>query len=283
VLSTHSFLAPGFYENHGYTVADEFPGYPVGGSLNHRRSIARDISAAHERAAAPGSGRCASHASYCPPALVPVPTIVGHLGRASERGDGDARREFPVHQGGGPKLFKRSDLANPVMREFSAQCGTHILARSPGLPGAVLLKVGTFDDPSVYGGPQMVIFTIDKQTFHHVPEGVMTFERAPGWPPLRMRICPEHPDEQRGAVPATTRERGRLDPRMTSRIRTAIAVSALVVWLACDLSSHSGAAPGRCEEAGAQCQLPEGPLGVCERTTCATAATPPCFVCVPQH
>jgi hypothetical protein len=26
----------------------------------------------------------------------------------------------------------------------------------------------------------MVIFTIDKQTFHHVPEGVMAFERAPG-------------------------------------------------------------------------------------------------------
>jgi len=81
---------------------------------------------------------------------------------------------------GKPKLFKRSDLANPVTREFCALCGTHILARSPGLPGAVLLKVGTLDDPSVYGGPQLVIFTIDKQTFHHVPEGVVTFERAPG-------------------------------------------------------------------------------------------------------
>jgi hypothetical protein len=81
---------------------------------------------------------------------------------------------------GEPKLFKRSDLPNPVTREFCGVCGTHILGRSPGLPGAVLLKVGTFDDPSVYGGPQMVIFTIDKQTFHHVPEGVMTFERAPG-------------------------------------------------------------------------------------------------------
>jgi len=26
----------------------------------------------------------------------------------------------------------------------------------------------------------MVIFTIDKQGFHHVPEGVPTFERLPG-------------------------------------------------------------------------------------------------------
>jgi hypothetical protein len=81
---------------------------------------------------------------------------------------------------GSPKLFRRDDLSNPVTREFCAQCGTHILARSPGLAGAVLLKVGTFDDPSVFGGPQMVIFTIDKQSFHHVPEGVATFERVPG-------------------------------------------------------------------------------------------------------
>jgi hypothetical protein len=81
---------------------------------------------------------------------------------------------------GAPKLFTRSDLDKPVTREFCAQCGTHILARSPNLPGAVLLKVGTFDDPSVYAGPQMVIFTIDKQSFHHLPQGVPSFERTPG-------------------------------------------------------------------------------------------------------
>jgi hypothetical protein len=81
---------------------------------------------------------------------------------------------------GAPKLFRRSDLDKPVTREFCARCGTHILTRTPALPGAVLLKVGTLDDPSVFGGPQMVIFTIDKQSFHHVPPGVPTFERAPG-------------------------------------------------------------------------------------------------------
>jgi hypothetical protein len=81
---------------------------------------------------------------------------------------------------GAPKQFRRSDLANPVTREFCADCGTHLLARSPALPGAVLVKVGTFDDPSVYGSPQMVIYTIDKQSFHHLPEGVPTFERTPG-------------------------------------------------------------------------------------------------------
>ena len=81
---------------------------------------------------------------------------------------------------GSPKAFRRSDLPNPVTREFCAECGTHILAKSPAVPGALIMKVGTFDDPSVYGGPQMVIFTIDKQSFHHVPEGVPAFERVPG-------------------------------------------------------------------------------------------------------
>jgi hypothetical protein len=44
----------------------------------------------------------------------------------------------------------------------------------------VLLKVGAFDDPSAFGEPQMAIYTIDKQSFHHVPEGVAVFERTPG-------------------------------------------------------------------------------------------------------
>lgn len=81
---------------------------------------------------------------------------------------------------GTPKAFRRKDLENPVTREFCAECGTHILSRAPGLPGAVLIKVGTFDDPSLFGGPQMVIFTVDKQGFHHVPPGVPSFERTPG-------------------------------------------------------------------------------------------------------
>jgi hypothetical protein len=81
---------------------------------------------------------------------------------------------------GTAKQFRRKDLDDPVTREFCGECGTHILSRSPRVPGAVLLKVGTFDDPSLFGGPQMVIFTIDKQSFHHVPEGVPAFERTPG-------------------------------------------------------------------------------------------------------
>jgi hypothetical protein len=81
---------------------------------------------------------------------------------------------------GEPNGFARPDLPSPVLREFCGTCGTHILSRSPNLPSAVLLKVGTFDDPTVYGGPSVVIYTCDKQPFHLLPEGVPTFERLPG-------------------------------------------------------------------------------------------------------
>jgi hypothetical protein len=54
------------------------------------------------------------------------------------------------------------------------------LTKAPAMAGAMLIKVGTLDDPSVFGAPQMVINTVDKQSFHHVPEGVPTFERTPG-------------------------------------------------------------------------------------------------------
>lgn len=81
---------------------------------------------------------------------------------------------------GTPKTFKRKDLATPVSREFCGECGTQILARSPGLPGMVILKVGTLDDQGVFEGPQMAIFLVDRQPYHHVPEGVATFERTPG-------------------------------------------------------------------------------------------------------
>lgn len=81
---------------------------------------------------------------------------------------------------GAPKQFRRTDLPTPVTREFCGECGTHILAKSAGLPGAVLIKVGTFDDPTVFGRPDMVIFTIEKQSFHTIPEGIPAFERYPG-------------------------------------------------------------------------------------------------------
>ena len=81
---------------------------------------------------------------------------------------------------GAPKGFQRKDIPNAVTRELCPDCGTHLITRTPALPGVALVKVGTLDDPSVFGAPQMVIFTVDKQPFHHLPEGVPAFERTPG-------------------------------------------------------------------------------------------------------
>ena len=81
---------------------------------------------------------------------------------------------------GKAKEFSRSDLDNPVTREFCGECGTHILSRAPSLGGAALLKVGTLDDPSQFAGPQMAIFLCDKQSFHMVPEGIASFDKMPG-------------------------------------------------------------------------------------------------------
>ena len=81
---------------------------------------------------------------------------------------------------GSPKQFSRSDLESPATREFCAECGTHILAKAPRLPGVLFIKVGTLDDPKLFGEPQMAINLIDKQSFHHVPDGIPAFERFPG-------------------------------------------------------------------------------------------------------
>ena len=79
---------------------------------------------------------------------------------------------------GAPKQFTRGDLETPVTREFCSDCGTHMATRPPGRP-VIVVKVGTLDDPKLYGGPQMAIFTIDKQPFHQIPDGLPSFERMP--------------------------------------------------------------------------------------------------------
>ncbi len=81
---------------------------------------------------------------------------------------------------GEPKAFSRTDIDGAVTREFCPNCGTHILTRAPALPDAVILKVGSMDDPSLFGNPDIAIFTIDAQTFHQIPEGTAAFERVPG-------------------------------------------------------------------------------------------------------
>jgi hypothetical protein len=79
---------------------------------------------------------------------------------------------------GVPKAFARSDLEQPVTREFCETCGTHIASRRPSL-NAVILKVGTHDDPSLFGAPQMAIYAVDRQPFHIISQDLTVYERLP--------------------------------------------------------------------------------------------------------
>lgn len=79
---------------------------------------------------------------------------------------------------GEPGRFARSEDA--PTREFCKVCGVQIAARSPRAPDGVIVKVGALDDPGLFGGPSMVVWTEDKEPFHLVPDGVASFPRLPG-------------------------------------------------------------------------------------------------------
>ena len=80
---------------------------------------------------------------------------------------------------GEPSSFSRPDLANPVSRFFCRNCGTAIGTKAPGAPGAMVVKVGTLDDPSIFK-PSAAIFTKDSQHFHHIADDVPSFSEFPG-------------------------------------------------------------------------------------------------------
>jgi hypothetical protein len=80
---------------------------------------------------------------------------------------------------GEPKRFARRDLETPATREFCGECGTHITTRAPRNPSGVVLKVGTLDDPSLYGGPQSVLWCDEAEAYHQIPEGVRAFPKFP--------------------------------------------------------------------------------------------------------
>lgn len=81
---------------------------------------------------------------------------------------------------GEPKTFARSDLEQPVTRLFCADCGTHLATKRPHSDiDAMVLKIGTLDDPGQYEQAQMAIFTVDQQPFHIIPDGTPQFERLP--------------------------------------------------------------------------------------------------------
>ena len=80
---------------------------------------------------------------------------------------------------GSPKSFNKKDRHGSPTRHFCPTCGVHLTARSDLAPSAVLIKIGTLDDPSVFGGPQLVTWTSEMQKFHLLPPDVPAHAEFP--------------------------------------------------------------------------------------------------------
>jgi hypothetical protein len=70
-------------------------------------------------------------------------------------------------------------ISRPPSSESSAAVAVRIWWRRPALPETVLLKVGTLDQPEVFGQATIAVHTLDGQSFHKVAEGITAFERLP--------------------------------------------------------------------------------------------------------
>lgn len=81
---------------------------------------------------------------------------------------------------GEPRRFCHPGTSDAPTREFCGECGVHIAARSPKAPDGLIVKVGALDDPAAFEGPTLVVWTEEKQAFHHLPAGVPAFARVPG-------------------------------------------------------------------------------------------------------
>ena len=77
-----------------------------------------------------------------------------------------------------PKIYKRKNKNNAYSRLFCQNCGTAIGTLNPDKPDTIILKIGTFDDPSIFE-PKIAIFTSEKQKFHHIDDNVKSFLKRP--------------------------------------------------------------------------------------------------------
>ena len=71
---------------------------------------------------------------------------------------------------GAVKGFARDDIEHAVTREFCENCGTHLFTRAPGFAAGVIIKVGSLDDPSVFGKAESANYVCDAQPYHRLPD-----------------------------------------------------------------------------------------------------------------
>jgi hypothetical protein len=80
---------------------------------------------------------------------------------------------------GTAKSFNTEDRPGSPTRHFCEACGVQLTARSERAPGAVLIKVGTLDDPGLFEGPQLITWTSEMQKYHHLPPDVPAYPEFP--------------------------------------------------------------------------------------------------------
>lgn len=72
-------------------------------------------------------------------------------------------------------------------------------------------------------------------------------------------------------------------PRSWSPARRPLLAALLLALCTTACPGKKTSAPKPCRQAFEQCQLADGPLGVCQEVSCAEGQLAPCFNCVSQH
>ena len=60
---------------------------------------------------------------------------------------------------------------------FCPECGTHLFTRAPGWEVAVIIKLGTLDDLSLYGRADSANYICDAQPYHRLPDDMPKFQK----------------------------------------------------------------------------------------------------------
>lgn len=93
--------------------------------------------------------------------------------------DNLAYPEASVTVTGQPRDFCwTADSGGTVTTSFCPQCGSPLFGRSSSMPGLLVLRAGSLDDPSVYS-PQMVVYLSSRQPWVTLDPNLPTFETMP--------------------------------------------------------------------------------------------------------
>ena len=80
--------------------------------------------------------------------------------------------------GAAKEFSSKGDSGMNITRGFCAECGSQLYSRSEGMPGMVLLKAGTLDDPEHYK-PTMSIYASRAPSWDQPPAGLPSFPEMP--------------------------------------------------------------------------------------------------------